>query len=81
MPTWRRQRRRLYVQQDPPAGALSFCILRRPVLPGCGPPPLRLSCAMAKKRVLVVGGGFAGLAAARELCGGQYDVTVVDPKE
>lgn len=35
---------------------------------------------MTKKRVLIVGGGFAGLAAARELNTGAFDITVVDPK-
>ncbi|PRW60282.1 NADH dehydrogenase [Chlorella sorokiniana] len=35
-----------------------------------------------RKRVLLVGGGFAGLSAARELSAThQYDVTLVDPKD
>lgn len=34
-----------------------------------------------KKRVIVVGGGFAGLRALRELPGCRFDVTLVDCKD
>lgn len=35
-------------------------------------------CMTAKKRVLIVGGGFAGLAVARSLKRGAFDVTLLD---
>lgn len=55
-----------------------------PALPGHSSHSSRPCAAgmATHKRVLVVGGGFAGLAAARELSAAQqFDVTIVDPKE
>ena len=85
-------------QRELPCAQLPICARLRGAeaaadMSGADPAPLdhsnhswqapRVSAGMATRpRVVVVGAGFAGLAAARELSKTHaYEVTVVDPKE
>src|SRR5260370_17688950 len=50
------------------------------VLTKCFPPekPIVSNAARSKKRVLIVGGGFAGIAAARALKRTDVEITLID---
>jgi monoamine oxidase len=51
------------------------------LLSGCKPlVDQKIDLAMAKRRVIVVGGGFAGLACAHELRAADYDVIVLEAR-
>src|ERR1700722_9261127 len=51
------------------------------LLSGCKPlVDQKIDLAMANRRVIVIGGGFAGLACAHELRAANYDVTVLEAR-